>query len=65
MGEIEDKEIEDFLKFMTVASDTCKERGKRYGFNCPLCEGEAGAIKSSYNGHLWAKCNKCGMTVIQ
>lgn len=63
--EIEDKEIEDFLKFLKVASNTCNERGKHYEFECPLCKNEAVAIKNTYNGHLWAKCDGCGVKVIQ
>lgn len=63
--EIEDKEIEDFLKFMKIANDICKEKGKMYEFECPLCKGKAKAIKNTYNGHLWAKCNDCDINVIQ
>ena len=63
--EIEDKEIQDFLKFMTVADNEIKERGKIYKFTCPLCNGEAEGIKNTYNGDLWAKCEKCEMNVIQ
>ena len=35
--EIEDKEIQDFLKFMKVADSEVKEKGKIYKFTCPLC----------------------------
>lgn len=63
--EIEDKEIEDFLKFLKVASEQCKEKGKMYEFECQLCKGKAKAIKNWYNGHLWAKCSSCDMNVIQ
>lgn len=54
--EIEDNEVQDFLKFLQVANDTCKEKGKIYEFECPLCHGMAEGTKSNYNGHLWAKC---------
>ena len=63
--EIEDKEIQDFLKFMEIASKTCEEKGKQYDFTCPICGGKAQAIKNTYNGHLWAKCEKCEMNAIQ
>lgn len=63
--EIEDKEIEDFLNYIRVANDICKEKGKMYEFECPLCKGKAIAIKSNYNGHLWSKCEKCDMNVIE
>ena len=63
--EIKDKEIQDFLKFMTVAGKEVKEKGKIYKFKCPLCGGNAEGIKNTYNGHLWAQCEKCKMNVIQ
>lgn len=63
--EIEDKEIEDFLKFFKVANDTIKEKGKEYEFICPLCGAKAKGIKSNYNGHLWAKCEQCDMNIIE
>lgn len=34
---IKDKEIEEFLRFLKVADDTCKEKGKHYEFVCPIC----------------------------
>ena len=61
----EDKEIEDFLKFLEVANNTCKEKGKHYEFICPLCGNKAQGIRNTYNGHLWAKCSNCDMNVIQ
>lgn len=63
--EIENKEIEEFLNFMKVASDICKEKGKIYEFKCPICKGKAQAIKNDYNGHLWAKCDSCNIKVIE
>lgn len=62
---MEDKEIQDFLKFLKVANETCKEKGKHYEFTCPICNGKADAIKNTYNGHLWAKCEGCDMSIIQ
>lgn len=62
---IEDKEIEEFLKYLEVANEVAKEKGKEYEFECPICKGKAIAIKNTYNGHLWSKCEKCDMTVIQ
>lgn len=63
--EIEDEEIKDFFKFLKVANETCKEKGKQYEFKCPLCGGKASGIRNTYNGHLWAKCNGCDMNLIQ
>ena len=62
---IDDKEIEEFLKFLKVADEVCKEKGKMYDFKCPLCSGNAKAIKNTYNGHLWSKCENCDINVIQ
>lgn len=64
-NEIEDKEIQDLLKFMKVADSEIKERGKFYKFKCPICGEEASGIKNTYNRHLWAQCKKCKMNVIQ
>ena len=65
MEYIEDKEIKDFLKFLKIANDTVKEKGKMYEFECPLCKGQAEAIKSNYNGHLHAQCKKCDMVIME
>ena len=62
---LEDKEIEDFLKYLKVANEACKEKGKIYDFKCPLCNGNAKVTRNSYNGHLWSKCENCNMNVIQ
>ena len=63
--DLSDKEIEDFLKFLEVANNTCKEKGKHYEFICRLCGNKAQRIRNTYNGHLWAKCSNCDMNVIQ
>lgn len=63
--EIEDTEKEDFLKYLKVANEVAKERGKQYKFKCPLCGGEATSSRNDYNGHLWSKCEKCDMRIIQ
>lgn len=65
LDEIKDNKIEDFLKFLEVTHKTCKERGKQYEFECPLCKGVAQGFKNTYNGHLWAKCKKCDMNIIE
>lgn len=65
MENIEDREIEEFMQFLQVASDTCKEKGKEYEFECPICGEKARATKNNYNGHLWAKCNKCNIQIIE
>lgn len=56
---IEDKKIEEFLKFLKIASETCQEKGKYYKFICPLCGEKAEGIRNTCNGHLWAMRYEC------
>ncbi len=58
-------EKDDFLKFLEVANETIKEKGKIYKFRCPLCGNEAEGSKNTYNGHLFAKCKNCDMQIIE
>lgn len=58
-------EKENTLKFIRTANNVCKLKGKMYEFNCPICNSTAKAIKSDYNGHLFAKCEKCDMTIME
>ena len=46
---MEDKEVDDFLKFVNIANDVCKEKGKSYEFICPECNGKAIAIRDEFN----------------
>lgn len=40
--------------------------GESFTINCPRCDGGVVTIsKSSYNGHLWVVCNKCGIIMLQ
>ena len=61
----EEKDIQEFLQYLKVVDEVCKEKGKVYEFECPICKGKAKAIKNSYNGHLWSKCEKCDMNVME
>ena len=61
----EEKDIQEFLQYLKVADEMCKEKGKVYEFECPICKGKAKSIKNSYNGHLWSKCEKCDMNVME
>lgn len=63
--ENEDKDIQEFFEYLNVVNKVCKEKGKLYEFECPICKGKAKAIKSSYNGHLWSECKKCNMIIAQ
>lgn len=56
---------EEFFKFLEVASNICEERGKLYKFNCPICNSQAEAIRSNYNGHLHAQCKKCDLLIME
>ena len=64
-SEIENKEIEEFFRYIKSADKAIKEKGKMYDFKCPLCGGNAKAIRNTYNGHLWSRCGKCEMVVMQ
>ena len=59
------KELGNSLKFIKVANEAIKEKGKVYQFKCPLCGNKAEGIKNTYNGHLWAKCKNCDMQIIE
>ncbi len=58
-------ETDNFLKFLEVANDTIKEKGKIYEFQCPLCGNKAEASRNLYNGHIFAKCKSCDMQIQQ
>ena len=61
----------DFLKFMKAASNTLppkeskSEWGKVKEFKCPVCGGNAKAVRSKENGHFRAMCDDCGMKIIE
>lgn len=60
-----EEELEDFLMYLKIAGDVAQEKGKLYEFECPICKGKATAIKNTYNEHLWSKCERCDMTIIE
>lgn len=39
--------------------------GESKDFICPVCGGKAYAERVKLNGHLHAKCEKCGITVME
>lgn len=57
-------EIDHALEFFKAASEGLK-KGQARNFKCPLCNGQAIALKSSRNGHIHARCNDCGYTMLQ
>lgn len=55
--------IEKMTKFYDAASESCAKPGESSTFSCPICGGVAIAKRSSYNGHIHARCSQCGMAV--
>ena len=51
----------DLFEFLAAIPDMPK-KGVWYYAKCP-CGGKLMAIRSEYNGHLLAKCEKCGFLV--
>lgn len=39
-------------------------RGKEFKSKC-FCGGTITAMRSTYNGHLWARCDKCDRRLMQ
>ena len=64
------KERSDFervITFGTAAFEAVKDkpRGKLTEFCCPVCKGTAFAAISEYNEHLSARCDGCGMIIME
>ena len=51
------------FEFLTAIPDF-EERGKEYTGKCPN-GGTVHAKRSTYNGHIHAWCDKCGMRIIE
>lgn len=60
MKNINEIDMFDFLR----AIPDCKETGVSYYGKCP-CGGRIRALRSPYNGHLRAQCDKCRRQVIE
>lgn len=60
-----DNPILRLLEFFKEAKRICKQPNKPYKFNCPLCGGDAVAVKASLNGHIHAACGKCNFQIMQ
>lgn len=56
--------MEQERAFVNAAVKACKSR-RQGAFTCPICEGTATAMKSSYNGHIMAVCSNCGLSFRQ
>lgn len=59
---IERYKTEDCLK--RVPEIPIHERGKAYTGEC-VCGGTITAIRSTYNGHIHASCDKCGFRMFE
>lgn len=53
----------DLLEFMAAIPDF-KERGVEHTAPCP-CGGTIHAIRSEYNGHLHARCDRCKSALME
>jgi len=65
MGNEDECEYEFFAFMKAVSENASKEWGKAVEFVCPICGGRAMVIRSTYNGHINAKCESCGMSFMQ
>ena len=59
-----DKKVIDPFAFAIEASKDLN-LGESKDFICPVCGGKAYAERVKLNGHLHAKCEKCGITVME
>lgn len=58
-----EKSSVDLVKYLEAIPDKMK-RGRAYLVKCP-CGGTLCCIRSTYNGHLRAKCESCGFSMIE
>ena len=62
--EKQDKAMEYRMRFVMAANEGLKP-GSQKEFDCPICGGQAYASRASNNGHLHARCDNCGIVVMQ
>ena len=48
--------IEKTIKFTCDIKKKCKEWGRIYEFECPICGSIVKAVRNSFNGHIHLKC---------
>lgn len=58
-----DSNIILFLK--ALKENIPEEWGKKVKYICPVCGGTVRCARSDYNGHIHARCEKCGMGVME
>lgn len=61
---LDDKKIQKILVFSESAHDAVRDC-RQACFTCPVCGGQALAVKSLNDGHIRAKCNKCKMNFME
>lgn len=61
--EMDDKDLEPFFERLKAIPEF-EDRGIYHYGNCP-CGGTIVAIRSTYNGHLHVRCEKCGFELHQ
>lgn len=52
------------LAFVREASQACRGKAEAE-FQCTFCDGIGKVVRSELNGHLSAKCDKCGFSFMQ
>lgn len=70
MSKISTRTIDEIIKFSMVVdknalSNERKNWGKSVEFECPLCNGTITCVRSTYNGHIHAKCSGCNFTIME
>ncbi|WP_419018345.1 hypothetical protein [Eubacterium callanderi] len=63
-----DQKIQDHTKkILKVAAQIDAElsNGESKTVQCPICGNDMLAGKSTFNGHVWAVCKKCGASFMQ
>lgn len=60
----------DIIKFIKAVCENIPDNkkqnyGKRIEFVCPICDDKAWCIRSEENGHVMARCQGCGFSIIE
>lgn len=60
---MESKKINEILDFIESVVEA--QRVGNREFTCPVCGGKAKWSRAECNGHIRAKCDECGITLIE
>lgn len=59
-------DINNIIVFLKALRENIPEEwGKIVEYTCPICGGTVKCVRSDYNGHIHAKCEKCDMAVME